>query len=176
MLVKRVVAPLPLEETRVCIPDHHPVYVSWDKFLENCAKIAENRPRWHMRENRGAIREGLALLVGLLRCGQCGGRVRVGYKKASALYYCDGGHEKGSRPFDPQRLVEHDWMSSELEAYVDYAKSAKPAKDDEPVLVPGDPERQSREERAEGIPVDAESWEQILEAGETLGVDRAELV
>ncbi len=50
-----------------------------------------------MQENRGAIREGLALLAGLLRCGQCGSRIYVGYKRKSALYFCDGGHEKGSK-------------------------------------------------------------------------------
>ncbi|MFT7484542.1 MAG: DNA invertase Pin-like site-specific DNA recombinase [Candidatus Paceibacteria bacterium] len=96
-LIKRVTAPRPPEEARVCIHDHHPGYISWESFLENRAKIAENRPRWKMRENRGAIRDGLALLVGLLRCAECGGRIRVSYKKASALYYCDGGQEKGSR-------------------------------------------------------------------------------
>ncbi len=50
-----------------------------------------------MQENEGAIREGLALLAGLLRCRRCGGRIYVGYKANSALYYCDGGKEKGSR-------------------------------------------------------------------------------
>ena len=96
-LIKRQTAPRSPEEAKVCIHDHHAGYISWEKYLENRAKISENRPRWTMRENRGAVREGLALLVGLLRCAQCGGRVRVGYKKASALYYCDGGHEKGSK-------------------------------------------------------------------------------
>ena len=96
-LVKRVGSPRPPEQARVRIHDHHPGYISWEKFLENRAKIKENRPRWQMQDNRGAPREGLALLAGLLRCGQCGSRLRVGYKKDSALYYCDGGHEKGSR-------------------------------------------------------------------------------
>ncbi len=96
-LVKRVTEPRPPEQAKVCIHDHHPGYIGWHKYLENRAKISENRPRWQMRENRGAIREGLALLVGLLRCARCGSRIRVGYKQASALYYCDGGHEKGSK-------------------------------------------------------------------------------
>jgi DNA invertase Pin-like site-specific DNA recombinase len=96
-LVKRVQEGRPLEECRVCIRDHHPGYISWDKLLANRAKIFENRPRWSVRQNRGAIREGLALLAGLLRCATCGGKLCVGYKKESALYYCDGGHVKGSR-------------------------------------------------------------------------------
>ena len=77
--------------------------------------------------------------------------------------------------FDPERLVERDWMSSELEAFVDYCKSARAAQEDEPVLVPGDPERQAREARAVAIPVDAETWDQILAAGESVGLERSRL-
>lgn len=96
-LHKRVSEPRPAELAQVCIHDHHPAYVTRDQFLANCRRISENRPRWNMQQNRGAIREGLALLTGLLRCARCGAKIRVGYKKESALYYCDGGHEKGSR-------------------------------------------------------------------------------
>ena len=95
-LVKRQGECLPLDQCRVCIRDHHPAYITWERLVANNAKIAENRPRWKMLENRGAIRDGLALLVGLLRCGQCGGRIHVSYKKSSALYYCDGEHTRGS--------------------------------------------------------------------------------
>jgi len=95
-LVKRQVV-LPPEEWAVCIRDHHPAYVTWERYLANKAKTAQNRPRWSMDDNQGAIRDGLALLAGLLRCGHCGGRVYVAYKKASALYYCDGGQAKGSK-------------------------------------------------------------------------------
>ncbi|NNE84119.1 MAG: malate/lactate/ureidoglycolate dehydrogenase, partial [Alphaproteobacteria bacterium] len=41
--------------------------------------------------------------------------------------------------------------------------------------VPGEPERLSRVARnADGVPLDRESWEQLLGAGETLGLARAE--
>ncbi len=96
-LVKRELDPRPVEEARVCIRDHHPAYISWEQYLANRSKIAENRPRWAMQQNRGAIRDGLALLVGLLRCAKCGSKIYVAYKKASALYFCDGGGEHGSR-------------------------------------------------------------------------------
>jgi hydroxycarboxylate dehydrogenase B len=40
--------------------------------------------------------------------------------------------------------------------------------------VPGDPERLARAERSRtGIEVDATTWEEILTAGESLGVTRA---
>jgi uncharacterized oxidoreductase len=43
------------------------------------------------------------------------------------------------------------------------------------VLVPGDPERIARAERSRcGIEVDATTWEEILAAGEQVGVTRAQ--
>ena len=76
---------------------------------------------------------------------------------------------------DPARLVEKDWMGHELEALVAHVKDSPPADPDEPVLVPGDPERMAREERAASIPVDEQTWQQILKAAKSLGVDPAEL-
>lgn len=73
---------------------------------------------------------------------------------------------------DPARLVDTTWMAAEIEAFVEHCKASPPAKSDEPVLVPGDPERQSRIDRASAIPIDTETWEQILKAAEILGVDR----
>ncbi len=77
---------------------------------------------------------------------------------------------------DPQRLVETPWMDHELEAIVAHCKASPAASPDEPVLVPGDPERIARAERADAIEVDGESWEQILSAGEELGVGRDTLL
>lgn len=96
-LVKRVLGPRPLDQCPVCIQDHHPAYVSWDRIMANVARLAENRARWNMDDHQGAIREGLALLPGLLRCRRCGSRLHVNYKKTGALYSCDGGHARGSR-------------------------------------------------------------------------------
>jgi len=96
-LVKRIQAKRPSDQCRVLIRDHHPAYVSWDRIMANVTRLAENRARWKMDDNQGAIREGLALLPGLLRCRTCGSRLYVNYKKTGALYSCDGGHAKGSR-------------------------------------------------------------------------------
>jgi DNA invertase Pin-like site-specific DNA recombinase len=96
-LVKRVLTPKPLKQSRVFIPDHHPAYVTWDRIVANVTRLTENRPRWKMDDNQGAIREGMALLPGLLRCRRCGRRILVGYKKTGALYSCDGSHTGNSR-------------------------------------------------------------------------------
>jgi DNA invertase Pin-like site-specific DNA recombinase len=96
-LVKRVKGPMPPDQCKVLIRDHHPAYVTWDRVMVNVTRVGENRARWKMDDNQGAIREGLALLPGLLRCRKCGSRLYVNYKKTGALYSCDGGHAKGSR-------------------------------------------------------------------------------
>jgi len=76
---------------------------------------------------------------------------------------------------DPARLAGVDWLRREIEGFVEYVKASPPADPAAPVLVPGDPERIAREARAHtGIDVDATTWEEILLAGEKVGLARAE--
>ena len=76
---------------------------------------------------------------------------------------------------DPASLVEPEWMEREIDILIDYVTSSPPANPDEPVLVPGDPERMSLEKRmSEGIPVDPVTWDDILDAGEVVGLARTE--
>ena len=76
---------------------------------------------------------------------------------------------------DPARLgADAETRKARLAAYAAWIKSAAPRDPAKPVLLPGEPERASRARRLrEGIPVDAESWRQIVEAGEWVGVDVA---
>jgi hypothetical protein len=68
---------VPMHEWSVCLPEHHPGYVSWPEYLQTRERLASNvRPRG---EGGGAAREGAALLQGLARCGRCGRRMQVGY-------------------------------------------------------------------------------------------------
>jgi DNA invertase Pin-like site-specific DNA recombinase len=70
-LRKRTVE-LPVEQWSVCLPDHHPGYVSWDEYLATRERLRQNvRPKG---EGGGAAREGVALLQGIVRCGRCGRR------------------------------------------------------------------------------------------------------
>jgi uncharacterized oxidoreductase len=76
---------------------------------------------------------------------------------------------------DPARLAGVDWLRREIDGFVDYVKASPPADSTAPVLVPGDPERIARDERARsGIYVDATTWDEILQAGEKLGHTRAD--
>ena len=76
---------------------------------------------------------------------------------------------------DPARLAGVDWLHREIDGFLDYVKASPPVNAAEPVLIPGDPERMAREERARsGIAVDATTWEELLQAGETVGLTRAQ--
>jgi excisionase family DNA binding protein len=92
--VRVKVVELPLERWSVCIPDHHPGYVSWDQYLATRERLRENvRPRG---EGGGAAREGAALLQGILRCGRCGRRMQVAYSGKGGRvprYACQRGRD-----------------------------------------------------------------------------------
>lgn len=75
--VRRRTIDLPIEQWSVCLPDHHPGYVTWDEYLATRERLRTNvRPRG---EGGGAAREGVALLQGIVRCGRCGRRMQVAY-------------------------------------------------------------------------------------------------
>jgi DNA invertase Pin-like site-specific DNA recombinase len=91
--VKATTIEVPIEEWSVCLPEHHPGYVSWDEYLATRKRLRQNvRPRG---EGGGAAREGRALLQGLLRCGRCGRKMQVAYSGSDGRrvrYACVRGH------------------------------------------------------------------------------------
>jgi DNA invertase Pin-like site-specific DNA recombinase len=91
--VKVTTREVPIEEWSVCLPEHHPGYVSWEQYLATRQRLRSNvRPRG---EGGGAAREGRALLQGLLRCGRCGRKMQVAYSGRDGRrvrYACVRGH------------------------------------------------------------------------------------
>jgi DNA invertase Pin-like site-specific DNA recombinase len=75
--VRRRTVELPIEQWSVCIPEHHPGYVSWSEYLQTRERLRGNMIK--PREGGGAAREGGGLLQGLVRCGHCGRRMQVAY-------------------------------------------------------------------------------------------------
>jgi uncharacterized oxidoreductase len=76
---------------------------------------------------------------------------------------------------DPARFAGVGWLRREIDGVADYVKASPPADPAAPVLLPGDPERAAREERARaGLTVDPTTWQEILEAAEAVGLARAE--
>lgn len=60
---------------------------------------------------------------------------------------------------------------ADMKRMVDHLRSLRPAEGQERVLVPGDPEAAARADRsANGIPLDAETIEQLAKLGEELGI------
>jgi DNA invertase Pin-like site-specific DNA recombinase len=69
----------PLEAWTTIRQGVYPAYISWEQFLANQARLADNASAF-ARQSRGAPRQGTALLAGLVVCGQCGYQMRVTYK------------------------------------------------------------------------------------------------
>jgi DNA invertase Pin-like site-specific DNA recombinase len=86
------------QECEVFLPDHHPAYITWEQFLANQQRLADNRAQ---AESRGAPREGPALLGGLLVCGKCGCRMMVRYAGSPprVSYVCSRRQIEYAEPF-----------------------------------------------------------------------------
>lgn len=76
---RRRVTTLPMSDWKVTIQDAHPAYISWEEFVTNQKRIADNAARHRGDNHAGAAREGRALLQGILLCGHCGARITVRY-------------------------------------------------------------------------------------------------
>lgn len=76
------------DDWKVCLHDHHPAYITWEEFMANEDKLHQNRNNFFVPEQRGAAREGEALLPGLLLCGRCGHRMSVRYQGNLPQYEC----------------------------------------------------------------------------------------
>ena len=73
---------IPREEWSVLICDHHPGFVTWERYEQIQDELRANwrAPRGH---GGGAVREGTALLQGRLRCGRCGRMMQTSYSGAN---------------------------------------------------------------------------------------------
>ena len=73
------------EDWSIVLKDVHPSYIPWEQFLRNRQRLEDNRT-WHPEEHRGAVREGAALLQGIVLCGQCGRRMSVRYLQDGTVW------------------------------------------------------------------------------------------
>ncbi len=77
---------------------------------------------------------------------------------------------------DPAPLVDRPRYEAEIERFADWVVGSPPEDPARPVLLPGDVEHRTRQERtAAGLPIDDQTWHQILDAGATVGVAAAEI-
>ncbi len=75
---------------------------------------------------------------------------------------------------DPAALADRGAFEQEALAFIDWVKASPVREGFDTVLVAGEPERASRAKRsAQGVAVDAATWQEILHAADTLGLDPA---
>jgi DNA invertase Pin-like site-specific DNA recombinase len=87
---------LPIEEWATIHQGVYPAYVSWERFLENQRRLADNASGFDRRV-RGAPRDGTALLAGMAVCGLCGHKMRAAYKRRHR-YVCNALSEAYRQP------------------------------------------------------------------------------
>jgi DNA invertase Pin-like site-specific DNA recombinase len=86
---------VPRDEWSVLIPDHHPGFVTWERWEQIQSTLRANwrAPRGH---GGGPVREGNALLQGRIRCGRCGRMMQTAYSGANGncpRYACARGRQ-----------------------------------------------------------------------------------
>jgi hypothetical protein len=86
------------EDWPIVLFEAHPGYLSWDQFLRNQQQLDDNRT-FRPEDRRGAVREGAALLQGIVLCGRCGRRMAVRYANNGAMpwYTCARLHAQLAR-------------------------------------------------------------------------------
>lgn len=93
--VKGRTRPVNREDWPIVLPDAHPGYITWDQFLRNQQRLDDNRT-CHPKERRGVVREGAALLQGIVLCGRCGRRMTIRYLHNGLIpcYDCNQVHKQ----------------------------------------------------------------------------------
>ncbi|MFZ2652177.1 MAG: malate/lactate/ureidoglycolate dehydrogenase [Burkholderiaceae bacterium] len=77
---------------------------------------------------------------------------------------------------DPATLTDRSAFEQEALAFIDWVKASPARQGFDSVMVAGEPERAAKAKRsAEGVTVDAATWQEILLAAGTLGIDPAKV-
>lgn len=94
-----------LDQVDVLLRDHHPAYLSWERYLAVRAALRDNSSQF--RPSHGAPRRGGGLLQGLVICGRCGCRMQLHYGTFSAAYLCRTRHQRYGEPICQSLTSEH---------------------------------------------------------------------
>ena len=75
-----------MPDWRVSLQQHHEGYITVDEFVKNRERLQKNRTNGEETILSGPAREGMALLQGLLLCGNCGHALTVRYRGNGGIY------------------------------------------------------------------------------------------
>ena len=75
-----------MPDWRVSLKQHHEGYITVEEFMKNQEQLQTNRTNGEETVLSGPAREGLALLQGLLLCGNCGHALTVRYRGNGGIY------------------------------------------------------------------------------------------
>jgi DNA invertase Pin-like site-specific DNA recombinase len=85
------------EDWPIVLHGVYPAYITWDQFLRNQQRLDDNRT-FRPEDCRGAVREGAALLQGIILCGRCGRRMSARYLDdgLTPCYECNQTHKEAA--------------------------------------------------------------------------------
>ena len=90
--VRKRMQAVAMPDWRVSLQQHHEGYITLEEFVKNRERLQKNRTNGEETVLSGPAREGLALLQGLLLCGNCGHALTVRYRGNGGIcptYQCN---------------------------------------------------------------------------------------
>ncbi len=90
--VRKRMQAVAMPDWRVSLQQHHEGYITLEEFVKNRERLQKNRTNGEETVLSGPAREGLALLQGLLLCGNCGHALSVRYRGNGGIcptYQCN---------------------------------------------------------------------------------------
>ena len=97
---------------------------------------------------------------------------------------CGALNEKERRKFsngmlsiyiEVEKMIDFDYFRKEVESYAEFVRASKPSQNNDKVLIPGDKEISTKEERLKfGLPVPPLVWENIKQTANKLNVENLE--
>lgn len=172
-LLDMATSKIALGKARVAVYAGKPVN---DGCLLDAQGQPTNDPRVLLAEPRGALTPfgdykgfGIAFFCELLAGALAGGgTVQPGNKALGSII-----NNMLAFIVDPAKLVDLEWMKHEIDALTDYVLDSTTVDEAKgPVMIAGTPERLAMERRREtGIPIDGNTWQELLETARVVGLD-----
>lgn len=94
-----------IEDAEVVLRDHHPAYLSWERYLTNRTMLRDNSRQF--TPSPGTPLKGIALLQGIVYCGRCGCRMLPHYSLSSPTYLCNTRKRRYGEPICQSLTINH---------------------------------------------------------------------